>query len=111
MTPVEFAEKYGLEVLSEGEQRQIEGIYCCDLLSMVMGKAKENDAFFTVMGNVNSVAVGVLADVSCVVLCEGIRLDEDSLNKAKSQGVCVLSSQQDSFSTALKLARELGLCS
>ena len=109
MTPVEFAGKYGLKVLNEGEQRPIEGIYCCDLLSMVMGKAKENDAFFTVMGNVNSIAVAVLADVSCVVLCEGILLDEETLQKAAAQDVCVLSSQEGSFATALKLARELEL--
>ena len=81
MTPIEFAEKYGLTVSSpgEGDSREIGGVYCCDLLSMVMGRASENDAFLTVMGNVNTVAVAVLADVSCVILCEGIQLDEPTL--------------------------------
>ena len=50
MTPVEFANKYGLRVVEPGcgEERQIEGAYCGDLLSMVMGRAKENDAFVSV---------------------------------------------------------------
>ena len=39
------------------------------------------------MGNVNTVAVGVLADVSCVILCEGIHLDDTCLQKAKDQDV------------------------
>lgn len=113
MTPIEFAKKHGLEVASEGEGdvRDISGIYCCDLLSMVMGRAKEDNALITIMGNVNTVAVGVLADVSCVILCEGIRLDDACLKKAKDQAVCVLYSQQSNFDTALKLAKELGLCS
>ncbi len=109
MTPVEFANKYDLEILSvgEGETREIRGIYCCDLLSLVMGRAKEDDAFFTVMANVNTIAVGVLADVACVVLCEGIRPDELTLQRAKEQDVTLLLSQKDSFRTALDLWKEL----
>ena len=111
MTPAAFAEKYGLTIASPGEggEREIGGVYCCDLLSMVMGRAKEDDAFLTVMGNVNTIAVAVLADVSCVILCEGIRLDEPTLQKAVSQEVCVLYSEEPTFRVALKLARELEL--
>lgn len=113
MTPIEFAKKHKLEVASEGEGnvRHISGVYCCDLLSMVMGRAKENNALITTMGNVNTIAVSVLADVSCVILCEGIRLDETCLQKAKDQEVCVLYSQKSNFDTALLLAKDLGLCS
>ena len=35
-----------------------------------MGRAQEGDAWFTVMGNVNAVAVAVLADTACLVLTE-----------------------------------------
>ena len=113
MTPIEFAKKHGFEIASEGEGnvRNVEGIYRCDLLSMVMGKTKENDALITVMGNVNTVAVGVLADVSCVILCENIKFDEQSLQKAISQEVCVIYSEKSSFETALMLAKDLEICS
>ncbi|HIQ59768.1 MAG TPA: hypothetical protein IAB22_09985 [Candidatus Merdivicinus intestinavium] len=112
MTPIEFAQKYGLTVVSEGGGgcREIEGAYCCDLLSLVMGRAKENDAFVTVMANVNTIAVAVLADVACVILCEGIHFDAQSLARAKQQEVCVLESGESSFAVALKLGKELGLC-
>lgn len=111
MTPFTFAEKYGYTVASEGQGavRDISGIYCCDLLSMVMGRAKEDNALLTVMGNVNTVAVAVLADVSCVILCEGIKLDAPTKEKALSQEVCVLESPEPTFETALKLAKELGI--
>ena len=47
MTPLELAEKTGLRVVSPGEgaEREIRGIYCCDLLSIVMGRAKADDAW------------------------------------------------------------------
>ncbi|MBR6790098.1 MAG: hypothetical protein IKM31_04450 [Oscillospiraceae bacterium] len=111
MTPVAFAEKYGLAVASEGcgKEREIGGVYCCDLLSMVMGRAREDDAFLTVMGNVNTIAVAVLADVGCVILCEGIKLEEAVLQKAVDQEVCVLYSEEPTFRVALKLAKELEL--
>ncbi len=112
MTPVEFAGKYGLTVVTEGggSCREIEGAYCCDLLSMVMGRAQENDAFVTVMANVNTIAVAVLADVACVILCEGIHFDEACILRAKQQEVCVLESEKSAFAVALLLGKELGLC-
>ena len=42
------------------EEKEITGCYCGDLLSWVMSRAKEGDAWLTVMGNVNAVAVAVL---------------------------------------------------
>ena len=40
----------------ENEQREIKSVYCCDLLSIVMGKAPADCAWVTVMGNINAVA-------------------------------------------------------
>lgn len=112
MTPIEFSQKHGLTVVSQGAGncRDIEGAYCGDLLSLVMGRAKENDAFVTVMANVNTIAVAVLADVACVILCEGIHFDEAALARAKQQEVCVLETEESTFAVALKLGKELGLC-
>ena len=109
MTPLELAEKTGLRVVSPGEgaEREIRGIYCCDLLSIVMGRAKADDAWITVMGNMNSVAVAVLSDVSCIVLAENIPMDKDGMEKAAGQGVCVLASEQPVFETAQAIARAM----
>ena len=61
--------------LSEPE-REIGGVYIGDLLSWVMGRAKENDAWITIMSNINVAAVASLADVACVVLAENVNLEE-----------------------------------
>lgn len=111
MTPVEFANKYGLKIVNEGDgkERQLEGVYCCDLLSIVMGRAKQNDAWITVMGNMNSIAVASLSDVSCIILSENMQLDKDGSEKAVSQGICVLGSEEPTFEIAMKLKDELSL--
>ena len=66
-----------------GEERPVEGIYCCDLLSLVMGRAKAGDCWVTVMGNVNAVAVATLADAACILLAEGMAFDPAAVERAR----------------------------
>ncbi len=99
-----------LEVICGGEfaeQRQISGGYCGDLLSWVMSKAKEGDCWLTVMGNVNSVGVAVLADVACILLTENAAFDEDALARAKQNNVIVLRSSKDAFTLSAEIAKML----
>lgn len=62
MTTKELSAACGFAPAVEAETREIAGIFTGDLLSWAMGRAKEGDAWFTVMGNVNAVAVAALAD-------------------------------------------------
>ena len=60
MTVAETAKQAGFEILS-GEaalSREIKSVFCCDLLSFVMGRAPQDSAWVTVMGNVNAVMDG-----------------------------------------------------
>ena len=82
-------------------------MFCCDLLSIAMGKAPADCAWVTVMGNVNTIAVATLADVSCVVMAEGVQLDETARARAKEQGVTVLATEEPVFEAALNIYREL----
>lgn len=102
MTCIEMAEKLGFAVVNvgQGNVRTIDGVYCCDLLSVVMGRAKENDVWITVMGNINSIAVAVLSDVSCILLSEGMSLDDEASEKAISQDVCVLRTHITTYEAA-----------
>ena len=103
MTPIELAEKLGLTVVSrgEGDGREAAGVFCCDLLSIVMGKAKTDAVWVTVMSNINTVAVAVLSDVSCVIISEGTPVDDEMKQKALDQGVCLLKSDLPTFEVAL----------
>lgn len=96
-------------LLSAGEDpdREISAPYCCDLLSIAMGRMKAGSAWVTVMGNINTIAVATLADAACIILAEGSKLDEPALNKAKEQGVTVFCTELPVFDAALRIYNKL----
>lgn len=77
--------------------------YACDLLSFAMSRAAQGSAWFTVMGNVNTIAVAVLTECACVILCDGAEPDEAALGKAQQQGVTVFKTALPIFEAALLL--------
>ena len=106
MTVAEIIEKQMFEVVNDGGNgdTEITKPFACDLLSFAMSKASSGCAWFTVMGNVNTIAVSVLADCACVILCEGAILDATAAAKAEQQKVTVLSAGDTPiFEAALSL--------
>ena len=83
--------------------REISGIYIGDLLSWVMGRAKADDAWITIMSNINIVAVASLADVACIILAEGVNLDSSVVETARAKGVNIITSQLPAYETAVAL--------
>ncbi|MBQ8794972.1 MAG: hypothetical protein IJZ54_00975 [Clostridia bacterium] len=93
-------------VLSEPE-REIQGVYIGDLLSWVMGKAQSGDAWITIMSNVNTLAVATLADTACIVLAEGVSLDDGVKETAEEKGINVISTSLSAYEAAVKLHQVL----
>lgn len=89
-------------------EREINGAYIGDLLSWVMGRASEDNAWITIMSNANVIAVATLADVSCVILAEGVTPDTGVSETAEAKGINILSSECSAYEIAKKLA-EFGL--
>lgn len=106
MTVKDFIEKCDLKVHVEGElDREIKDCYIGDLLSWVMGRAPADSAWLTVMGNINSIAVATLADVSCIVLVESAALDNEAKAKAEMHDVTILSTDKNSYTLAVELSK------
>ena len=105
MTVKEQAECGKFRVINMGDnpEREITKPFCCDLLSIAMGKAPEGGAWVTVMGNMNTLAVASLADVACVIMAEGAVLDEVAAGKAKQQEITVLATEEPIFEAALAI--------
>lgn len=89
--------------IPDGE-REILGGYAGDLLSWVMGRASEGDAWITIMSNVNIVAVCTLADPACIILSEGVMPDAEAKKRAEEQGVNILTTDLDTFSACARIA-------
>ena len=66
--------------------------YACDLLSWVMAHGREHMAWVTVQTHMNVIAVATLHEMSCVIIPEGIRVEDAVAAKAAEEGVAMLSS-------------------
>lgn len=100
-----LCDKCGFEQLNIAEpDREIVGAYCGDLLSWVMGRAKGDNAWITIMSNINVIAVATLVDVSLVIFAEGVVPEKEILDKAKEKGVNIVVSPLNSYDTAVKIS-------
>ena len=88
--------------------REIVGVYAGDLLSWVMGRAEEGNAWPTIMTNQNVLAVATLTDVSCVIICENCEIDEMISQLAWEKGVNLLKTPLTTYQICASLA-QLGL--
>ena len=108
MTVQKLIDELNLKTLVEGDlDREVTDCYIGDLLSWVMGRAPADSAWLTVMGNINSIAVATLADVSCIILVENAALDADAKKKAEMMDVTILLTEENSYSLAVKISKLL----
>ena len=100
MTVQGLIDKGLFDVVNKGDglDREITTPFCCDLLSIAMGRAPSGCAWVTVMGNMNTLAVAALTDAA-----EGAVLDEVAKKKAVDQEITVLSTEMPIFEAALKI--------
>ena len=101
----EFVALSGCKVLTgEYEDRTIASGYTCDLLSHVMGKGQADMAWITVQAHMNVIAVAALLDFACVIIPEGLPVDEAIIKKAAQEDIILLSSDKTAFELVVLLA-------
>ena len=106
MTVDQLKNKLGLKPICLADpDREIEGGYVGDLLSWVMGKAQSSDVWITIMSNMNIIAVASLTDVACIVLAEGVSIDENVVRTAEMKEINVLQSPKSAFDLAAEISR------
>ena len=84
-------------------EKEVKGVYIGDLLSWVMGRSESGNIWITFMSNSNIVAVATLADVSCILLSEGVTLTDDVIALANSKGVNIFSTELATYEAAVKV--------
>lgn len=109
MTVKELIDTNLFTLACQGSQTdcEITAPFCCDLLSIAMGKAPEGGAWVTVMANLNTLAVASLTDTACIILAHGTRFDEATLAKAAEQGITVFTTDMPVFDAALAVWKQL----
>lgn len=102
----EFTETIQGQVVAQVENMDqifIEGGYVSDLLSDVMGNAKDNQVWITIMKHLNVIAVAALANMPCVCFSNGVTPDQPVIQKANNENICLISSPLSTFEIAGKL--------
>jgi hypothetical protein len=84
-------------------QQPVKGAYASDLLSDVMGRAKEGEVWITMQTHKNILAVATLKDLAAILIANGSRPDEDTLATAQSEGIVMLGTSERTFTTCGKL--------
>ena len=102
MTVQQLIEHNVFRLISKGDalDRTVDDIFCCDLLSIAMSRASAGSAWVTVMANVNTLAVASLADISVIILAEGVSLDLENQKRAEEQGITVLATEESVYHAA-----------
>ena len=105
MTVKDFADSLALKNWTPdiGLDALITGGYAGDMLSWVMGRAKEGSVWMTIMSNQNVAAVALMADVACVVLTENVKPDDELLAQANKMGLPLFTSPLSTYELACRL--------
>jgi len=101
----EIVEKLGLTVFSghKGLDREIKGGYVSDLLSDVMGNAKEGEVWITLQVHQNVMAIATLKDLAAVILVNGLEPQENTMKHSNDENIPVLGTNLSTFEIAGKL--------
>jgi len=105
MKVIDIVNRLGLEIVSgeSGVNREITGGYVSDLLSDVMGSAKEGHVWATLQTHKNVMAIASLKDLAAVILVKGFQPDDDMAKQSNEEGIPVLSTTESTFEIAGKL--------
>lgn len=105
MTVKEIADKLNLKVFSgeKGLNKEIKSGYVSDLLSDVMGFAKEGAIWITLQTHKNIMAIATLKDLAAVVLVKGFEPEKDTMEVSNEENIPILGSKEQTFELAGKI--------
>jgi predicted transcriptional regulator len=99
MTIRNLVEQLKLKVFAgeQGLDKEFQNAYCSDLLSDVMGNAKEGEVWITLQTHKNALAVAALKDLSAILLVNAHRPNADMEEAANEEGIPVLGCDKATF--------------
>lgn len=84
-------------------ERDVVGGYVSDLLSDVMGRAREGDVWLTIQTHPNVAAVAMLLNLSAVIFTSDQMPEPLTVQKAQEEGVVLLTTPMTTFEVAGRL--------
>ncbi|MFA7073945.1 MAG: hypothetical protein WC234_02010 [Endomicrobiaceae bacterium] len=89
-----------ISTVEDYEDIEVSGAYVSDLLSDVMGNARDNQIWITIMRHLNVVAVASLAGMPAICFACNVVPDEQVIKKANDEDICLITTSKTTFETA-----------
>ena len=89
------------DFLSTGDlSLEIEDVFIGDLLSWVMAKGSSNNVWITIQAHLNVIAVALLKEFSCIIICDDANVSDDVINKAREENVNLIHTSLSAYQCA-----------
>lgn len=92
----------------EDLDRNISGIFSCDLLSHVIANAQEDNILITILNNINVLGVASLIDLSCVIFSHNVKPQQELIERANDLGIILIGSKKTTAEVTI-LLHQLGV--
>lgn len=89
-----------LKTRNDQLNQKVTGVYCGDLLSLVMANAQEGNIWITIQNHINVVAVASLVGVGAIIVVEGIKVEQDVIDKAEEEGIVIFTTKHSAYDIA-----------
>jgi predicted transcriptional regulator len=91
---------------SEGLDHEVTGGYASDMLSCVMAGAEAGQVWVTLQAHPNVIAVCDLLGLAAVIITEGARPDQPTIDRADERGIPVLLSDDTTYNVVAQLVAQ-----
>ncbi len=84
-------------------EKEVKGVYVSDLLSDVVGHAKEFDIWITLHTHPNIIAVGKLKNISAIIITNGSEPEDETKQLSEHEHIPILVTKLSTFQIAGKI--------
>ena len=109
MTVNQLAEKYNMQVLSEGStfSSEFKGCFSGDLLSLARSGVTQSDVWVTVQTNLNILGIAALTEAACIIVANNMTVQDEIIKRAKEEDICLLRSEKTAFELCCLIGEQL----
>ena len=103
MNVTELQEKLNLETLTKLYDNEITGVFISDMVSDIISGAKAGNLLVTVQIHKNLIAAANLVDVSCIIITQNKKPDDEVKEMAERTHIPLFSVGENGWEVAKKL--------
>ena len=94
---------YLVKTDSKNLTQSYQGIFVTDLLSQAIHSAKPNNILITIISNLNTIAVAVMLDLPCIIICSGKPVTNEMITRANHENISIIQTEKHEHEVIIDL--------